>query len=81
MNKNDYKLLMILDKDECNSSVKSKTAARIATEANLCGSKVRRTLNEFVNMNYVKEGMKEGNARSFYITSKGKEKLVEILDI
>ena len=79
MNKNDSKLLYALYTEGCFDSFQSITASNLCEITEFGGTKVRKTLNEFVEAGYVKEGLKKSQARTFYITEEGISFLKEIL--
>lgn len=78
-NKNDYKILSILDASECYSSVMSFTIKKISEETQLSIPKIRLTLKNFLIAEFIKEGAKEGVGKTFYITNKGVEFLNEAM--
>lgn len=75
MNKNDCKLLYTLYTEGCLDSFQSVTATNLCELTEFGGTKVRKTLNEFLEKGYVREGLKKSQARTFYITEKGIENL------
>lgn len=79
MNKNDCKLLYTLYVEDCIDSFKSITASNLCEITEFGGTKVRKTLNEFIEAGYVAEGFKKSQARTFFITEKGISYLKEIL--
>lgn len=79
MNKNDCKLLYTLYLEGCLDSFQSITASSLCKITEFGGTKVRKTLNEFIENGYVSEGLKKSQARTFYITKEGIEHLKKIL--
>lgn len=79
MNKNDCKLLYTLYIEDCVDAFQSITASNLCEITEFGGTKVRKTLNEFIEKGYVAEGLKKSQARTFYITERGISYLKEIL--
>lgn len=79
MNKNDCRLLYTLYEEGCIDSFKSITATNLCEITEFGGTKVRKSLNEFIEEGYVCEGLKKSQARTFYITRKGINFLKEML--
>lgn len=79
MNKNDCKLLYTLYEEGCINSFISITATKLSEITEFGGTKVRKSLNEFIEEGYVCEGLKKSQARTFYITRKGINFLKDVL--
>lgn len=71
-NKSDYAILDVLIGNECHSAFKSLTTKYIIEDTGLSHVKVRQTLKNFIMMDIVKEGAKDGNSKTYYVTEKGK---------
>lgn len=80
-NRNDLKVLIYLYQSEIDTVVKARKASTIAKneDVNLSSPKVRQSLNDFKNLGYVGNGIKEGKAETYYITDKGIKFIEEIL--
>lgn len=74
---NDYKILMTLNSKEAFSKLVGLTIKQIEQITSLSNNKIRTTLMVLNFMNYVKEGIAEHNAKTFYITQEGIDKLKE----
>lgn len=72
-NKTDYKVLECLIAKGCLSPVASVTIKQIMEFTELSQTKVRAVINQFKLMNYIKDGSKEGNNKTYYITNDGIE--------
>lgn len=78
ISKNDYKILLRLSEDECTTELKSYTINEIVKTTGLSVSKVRVALRTFKLLNYIAEGAVSKSAKTYYITTKGQEKLKEL---
>lgn len=78
LNKNDYKILSILDENSCNSSLRSYTLKKIAEISGFSISKLRITIRLLKLMGYAKEGANSARSKTYYITELGKLKLEEL---
>lgn len=79
-NKNDYLILEILIGNECFSSFKSLTTKYLIDESKFSHVKVRQTIKMFQMYNLVKDGAKDGNNRTYYVTEKGVEFFMKVMD-
>lgn len=70
-NKNDYKILEALIERECNCSVASLTIKQLMKITKLSVAKVRSVKNDFLLLDYIQEGSKDGNEKTFFYTVKG----------
>lgn len=70
-NKNDYKILEALIERECNSPAKSLTVKQIIKITEMSLSKVRAVISKFLLINYIQEGSKDGNSKTYYFTDEG----------
>lgn len=59
--------------------MKSITINKISEMTELSISKVRRTINAFKEIKYIKEGIVQRNAKTYYVTKKGIEKIVKLI--
>lgn len=71
LNKNDYKILGLLINEECFSPLKSLTITQLISSTELSRSKVIMTKNNFLLLGFIKEGSKDSNSKTYYITDKG----------
>lgn len=78
-NKSDYMILDVLNNSECYSSVMSFTFQKISDETKLSVPKVRITIKNFLIAGFVKEGAKENNSKTFYITHEGVDFLTKAM--
>lgn len=75
MNRLGFLILSVLSKNEAVDKVSAMTAKEI-TDAEDFGYKdntIFKKITEFESMGYVAAGYKEGKAKTFYITDRGKE--------
>ena len=70
-NKTDYEILYFLNDEDFNSEFKSVTIKTIIEKLKYSESKIRMAINGFLKDNYVKEGIKQGQAKTYYITEEG----------
>lgn len=78
ISKNDYLTLVILLENECTTEMRSFTLKNIADITELSLSKIRKTVKMFKSMEFIKEGAVQHNAKTYYITKKGIEKLNQL---
>lgn len=74
---NDYQILAIMHQKKFDAPLKSITYMELVNETKLSINKIRKTINQFLKLGYVKEGLKQINAKRFYITSDGTEKVLK----
>lgn len=72
-NKNDYLILEVLIGNQCHSPYKSLSTQYIINECNYSHVKVRQVLKNFIISDFVREGAKDGNKKTYYVTDKGIE--------
>lgn len=78
LSKNDYLVLTKLLENNCTTEMKSWTIKFIAENLNLSQSKIRKTVLTFQNLNYLQQGAMQYNAKTYFITQKGIDKLKEL---
>lgn len=78
-NKTDYEILYFLQEGGYNGSFRSCTIRTMTEELKYSESKIRLAINLFLKDKYVKEGTKQGQAKTYYITEKGAEKLKDLI--
>lgn len=79
-NKNDYLILEILIGNECTSPYKSISTTCIIEKCNYSHVKVRQVLKSLLIVEFIKEGAKDGNKKTYYVTEKGKAHYKEIME-
>ena len=72
-NKNDYLILEELICNECYSSFISLSVNQLINTTKLSHVKIRQSLKNFIGFGFVKEGNKDGNSKTYYITDAGIE--------
>lgn len=72
-NKNDYKMLESLIERECNAPAASLTIKQLMRITEMSLSKIRSVKDNFILMNFIAEGSKDGNSKTYYITQQGVE--------
>jgi DNA-binding transcriptional regulator GbsR (MarR family) len=70
-NKSDYRILGVLQADQCLTEISSYSIKQISEKTNLSIPKIRLVLKSFLLMNLVQEGAKDGISKTFYISEKG----------
>jgi DNA-binding transcriptional regulator GbsR (MarR family) len=70
-NKNDYKILEILIERRCSAPAASLTIKQLSEVSGMSLSKVRTVVNNFLLMNFVQCGSKDGNNKTFLHTEEG----------
>lgn len=76
--RNDFLILSIILKNSCMSEMKSMTIKEIQENTKLSYAKIRITLNNFLQDGFINEGIKKVNAKAFYISEKGMDRLLQI---
>lgn len=79
-NKNDYKVLEELIVRQCNIPVASLTIKQLMEITGMSLSKIRSVKNNFIMIGFIKEGSKDGNKKTYYITDKGIDHYKEVFD-
>lgn len=77
--RSDCKILLALYQEDCVDAFHAITASSCSNITKLCETKVRKTLNEFIDKQYVSLGYKKSQARTFYITELGIKVLKQIM--
>lgn len=75
INFNDINVLSVLKTNNCINNMKSFTIKQIEENAGLSNSKIRYTVKPLVAGGFISEGYQEGNASTYWITTKGLEEL------
>ncbi len=70
-NKNDYKILESLIERQCNAPVASLTIKQLINITGMSLSKVRSVIGKFLLMNFIQEGSKDGNNKTYFTTEDG----------
>jgi predicted transcriptional regulator len=72
---NDYKIMKaILDKNDKQKGLrrnKATTIEEIQGKTNLSSTKIRNTLNSFIQHGFVCEGIKQGRTKTYMMTEEG----------
>lgn len=79
-NKNDFDILEILIGNECKTPFKSLTIKYLIKESKFSHLKVRQTMKTFQIYGLVKDGAKDGNNKTYYVTQKGIDYYCSIMD-
>lgn len=77
-NKNDYRILEALIERQCKAPVASLTIKQLMNITGMSLSKIRSVKDNFLLMNFIQEGSKDGNSKTYYITSKGVDHFKEV---
>ena len=70
-NKSDYRILGVLQADQCFTEISSFSIKQISEKTNLSIPKIRLVLKSFLIMKLIEEGAKDGISKTFYISEKG----------
>lgn len=70
-NKNDYKILEALIERKCTAPVASLSISQLKSITGMSLSKIRSVKDKFLLMNFIQEGSKDGNNKTFYTTEEG----------
>lgn len=81
MNKNDYLILAKIKDQGCVNEIKSLTVDAIKGLTNLSVSKVRRSIVELKKASYIKEGILQRNAKTYYITKTAINKMNKLMEV
>lgn len=77
LNRLDYVILMLLNKQNCTSFFKSLTIQEICSVTGTSRSSTYRKIMKLLEYDYLKKGCKSTNADTFYLTEKSLELLKE----
>lgn len=72
-NKKDYQILNELIINKCVNSMCSLTIEQLMGLTGFSATKVRTVVKSFLILDYIKEGSKDGNCKTYYITEEGVE--------
>jgi DNA-binding transcriptional regulator GbsR (MarR family) len=75
LSKNDYKVLYLLYELGCTNDMKSLTISKISKDCSLSIPKVRVSVRYFKELEYIKEGIPQCSAKTYYITEQGLNKI------
>lgn len=70
-NKNDYGILELLIVEGCNSPYKSFSTKLIIESSSLSQVKVRQVIKNFCLADFIKEGAKDSNNKTYFYTENG----------
>ena len=73
--KNDYKVIITLYEHECTTEMKSFTIKKLHDITDLSVNKIRDTIKSFLLKGYIAEGAAQHNAKTYYITQLGIQKI------
>jgi DNA-binding MarR family transcriptional regulator len=76
--KNDYKILFMLYEDNCITPMRSYPLKKIAEKTQLSDNKIRMALKTFKMLGYIEEGLVQHNAKTYFVTQYGIQKLKEL---
>lgn len=84
VSKNDYSVLLLLFNDGCTTEFKSYTKKCIQEKLSeekieLSLNKITNTLKTFIQMDYIKEGARQWQSKTFYLTKEGINKIEKII--
>lgn len=73
LTQNDYRILTKMYESGACSKICAKTINKIAQEVNLSTYKVRESMKIFLILNFVEEGVRCSNAKSYFLTDVGQK--------
>lgn len=79
LSKNDYKMLYTLYEYGGTTEMKSLTIQKLSGLTKLSESKIRISVREFKKLGYIREGAVQHNAKTYYITEDGINKVKELI--
>ena len=79
-NKNDYIILESLIGNECITPFRSLTVKYLVDNCKFSHVKIRQTIKTFQIYDYVKEGSRDGNTKTYYVTNLGVKHYMEVMD-
>lgn len=78
-NKNDYTILEKLIGYECKTPFRSITINYLVKFCKFSHIKIRQTIKTFQMYDFVREGSRDGNTKTYYVTDSGIEHYKEIM--
>ena len=79
-NKTDYKILEILIGNNCNTPFRSFTIKYLVNKSGYSHIKIRQSIKTFQMLGYIKEGSKDGNSNTYYVTNEGINHYMQVMD-
>lgn len=79
-NKTDYEILYFFKKEGFDGEFKSCTIKTLVESLGYSESKIRLAINNFLKDKFVKEGIKQGQSKTYFITEEGIERIKELVD-
>ncbi len=79
VSRNDYKILIAINNFGSTTEMKSLTIKKLKELTGLSISKIRGTIAKFKELEYLREGVVQHNAKTYFITRKGQEQIKKIL--
>jgi DNA-binding transcriptional regulator GbsR (MarR family) len=76
----DYKILEQLVGYECISIARAFSIKKLSENTKFSEIKIRQTMKLFLMCGLVREGAKDGNRKTYYITNEGYELYKEVMD-
>lgn len=81
LNKYDYKLLNVIRDKKAYGKLKALSINELIELSNLSEARVRIGKDRLLAMGYIEEGLKDGKAKTFYMTQLGKQELIKACGI
>jgi predicted transcriptional regulator len=72
-------VLIYLAENQCDNAIKSMTRKKLAKELHLSINTIIVATNEFCKSGYIKEGMLDHKAKTYFITHQGMNFIKEVL--
>lgn len=79
-NKNDYIILETLVGNECITPFRSLTIKHLVNACKFSHIKIRQTIKTFQIYDYIKEGSRDGNTKTYYVTNLGVKHYMEVMN-
>lgn len=81
LTKNDFLVLHILNKNQYTSMINSITLQKLESESTLSYNQVRYSIEKLLDEKYIRQGHKQVNSLTYYITKTGIETIKGVFDV
>lgn len=79
-NKSDYVILESLIGYKCTTSYKSLSIKFLVEICHFSHVKIRQTIKRFMIYDYIREGSKNGNTKTYYVTEEGLKHYMSVMN-
>lgn len=77
LKKIDYKILIIMRRDKKMTKYEAVTKKQLCELCDVSLSTITISIKNLLKLEYIDYGLKDGSAKTYYLTDKGKDDLVE----